>query len=354
MDLKPDVQKNDVRRIIADKVKANDNGTIRFTLISKTVDSYGEVVLPKGSVLDRIKTNPIWLWSHNLEDWGGLIRPPIGKMIVDSIEITEEVFDVDVEFDEDNDPFAKMIAEKHRDGYLNASSVGFRPITISTDTVLPKQTGVTHEKYLVLEGSSVPIPANPEALDHKGWGSFLEACSKYGFGIESFRKCMNEAHYPENVIKDFLDTKEHFNGTDLDTKKYVIEDETAVQEINDSIKTIANTTVEFSEAVKASNIVLTDEQQTSIQEAIEGLVQLTDIKAEVQEGEEVDLVKQVLEDERFAESIKEIASDCIAKMFEVEPGKLEEKEDSEESQKLSDEEMESVFTEIVNNEAQEG
>jgi len=66
-----------------------------------------------------------------------MIRPPIGKGIYKSIEQNKEHFDVDVLFDEKNDEFAKLIANKVRDGFLPACSVGFYPVVISKDTDLP-------------------------------------------------------------------------------------------------------------------------------------------------------------------------------------------------------------------------
>ena len=188
-------------------VKAvNDDGTIRFRLITDALDSYSEVVMPKGARHDRIKSNFPWLWSHNLEQFGGMIRPPIGKGLVDTIEQTEKYFDVNVMFDEANDEFAKMIAAKHRSGFLSAVSVGFQPVTISMEPYRAKegQKGVTHLEYIVLEGSSVPIGANPEALQQKEWGEFQEACAKHGFTKEHFRAAMKACNWDEYIIKDAL------------------------------------------------------------------------------------------------------------------------------------------------------
>ncbi|KKK74683.1 hypothetical protein LCGC14_2881310, partial [marine sediment metagenome] len=158
--------------------KANDDGSINFHLITDDLDRESEVLLPMGAVLDNWKKNNVWLWAHNIEAWGGLERPPIGKININTIEQTEHFLGIDVFFDEKNDEFAKMVAAKHRDGFLNATSVGFIPITVSTDTVKPDQKGVTFEKFEVLEGSSVPIPANPAALQQNNWGGFVDDCKR--------------------------------------------------------------------------------------------------------------------------------------------------------------------------------
>ena len=191
-------------KIAGQVLKANDDGSIRFRLITDGVDRDSEVLLPMGARLENWKSNPVWLWSHNIETWGGMARPPIGKGNPKTVEQTEHFLDLDVKFDENNDPFAKMIAAKHRDGFLNATSVGFIPITISSDTVKPDQKGVTHKEFEMLEGSSVPIPANPEALQQNQWGGFIDDCKKYGFGDINIKTWMKMAGWSDDEIKDGL------------------------------------------------------------------------------------------------------------------------------------------------------
>ena len=188
-------------------IKANDDGSIRFRLIDKTLDSDSEVLLPDGARTDRIKKNPVWLWCHNIEMWGGTVRPPIGKMLLKTIEKTEKFFDVDVMFDEMNDDFAKMVAAKHRSGFLNACSVGFDPITVSRDTVYPNQQGVTYEEFMINEGSSVPIPANPNALQQKEWGEFLETCEKSGLKLSNMKAMAQKIGWEPEIVEDAFPEK---------------------------------------------------------------------------------------------------------------------------------------------------
>lgn len=199
-----DNEKKTKYKVASQVSKANEDGSIKFHLITDDVDRDSEVLLPMGAVLDNWKQNNVWLWAHNIEAWGGLERPPIGKININTIEQTEHFLGVDVFFDEKNDEFAKMIANKHRDGFLNATSVGFIPITVSTDTVKPDQKGVTFEKFEVLEGSSVPIPANPAALQQNSWGSFVDDCKKYGFTNLGMKVWMQMAGWSEQEIKDGL------------------------------------------------------------------------------------------------------------------------------------------------------
>lgn len=199
-----DNEKKTKYKVAGQVLKANNDGSIRFRLITDGVDRDSEVLLPMGARLENWKANPVWLWSHNIETWGGMARPPIGKGNPETVEQTEHFLDLDVKFDENNDPFAKMIAAKHRDGFLTATSVGFIPITISSDTVKPDQKGVTHQEFEMLEGSSVPIPSNPEALQQNQWGGFVDDCKKYGFGNINMKVWMKMAGWTDEQIKDSL------------------------------------------------------------------------------------------------------------------------------------------------------
>jgi hypothetical protein len=199
-----DIEKKTKYKIAGQVSKANDDGSIKFHLITDDVDRDSEVLMPDGARLDNWKSNPVWLWAHNIEAWGGLERPPIGKINTNTIEQTEHFLAVDVMFDEKNDEFAKMVANKHRDGFLNATSVGFIPKVIGEDPVRPGQRGKTFLEYEVLEGSSVPIPANPAALQQNNWGGFVDDCKKYGMNNIGMKSWLKMAGWTDEEIKDAL------------------------------------------------------------------------------------------------------------------------------------------------------
>ncbi len=152
--------------------KVNDDGSVRFRLTSKKVDRHGEVVLPDGIILDDFKNNPVVLFGHG---WGGAgNNVPIGKINIDSFKITSKYVDADVVFDDEGkDPFAEMIGDKVRNGFLNAGSIGFRPTVISADPVLPKQKGATITEWELFEFSIVTIPSNADALAKR---DFINKC----------------------------------------------------------------------------------------------------------------------------------------------------------------------------------
>jgi len=172
-----------MKRYFGTHVKAvNDDGSVRFRLTEKKIDRYGEVVLPKGAVLKNYKKNPIVLWAHNF----GKTQVPIGRVRMDSVEITNDFFDADIEFDDEGeDDFAKMIADKVKNGFINAGSIGFRAIDISKEPVVEGQTSVTHKKWELLEFSIVPIPALASSLAKREWAEFADKCKEFNHPIDS-------------------------------------------------------------------------------------------------------------------------------------------------------------------------
>lgn len=167
------------------KIKvANDDGSIEFRLTERAVDRYGEVVMPKGVVLDNFKLNPAVLWAHNMDRAQPKVN--IGIIEIDSFDITADHLDAKVRFDENGkDPFAEMVADKVRNGFLSAGSIGFRPIEISEEFELEGQTGVTYKKWELLEFSVVPIGALPSSLAKREFIEFAEKCKEMGHPLEN-------------------------------------------------------------------------------------------------------------------------------------------------------------------------
>ena len=96
-----------------------------------------------------------------------------------------------------------MVAEKHRNGFLNACSVGFMPIEwiaqYDNDEV---PQNYTISKYEVWEGSSVPVPANPDALNLSAWYQFIEKGIKSGrMTDDQIRNNLTRAGWDEYLVK---------------------------------------------------------------------------------------------------------------------------------------------------------
>ena len=196
--------KKDLKHTIARVKEANEDGSVRFRLTNLQVDRHGEVVVPDGIRLAEFKKNPIVLFGHGFET-----SVPIGKIVPESFDVNKDFVDANIIFD-DNDPFAKMIGDKVRNGFLNAGSVGFMANTISNDPVLPKQTGVTIKEWELFEFSIVPIPSNSSALALR---EFRTECKTLAPDLDiddQFETYIKSAEKLEQHKKDLRDVLDEF------------------------------------------------------------------------------------------------------------------------------------------------
>jgi len=190
--------KEKIKHTTARAKAANEDGSVPFRLTNLQVDRHGEVVVPDGVKLSEFKQNPVVLFGHGFET-----SVPIGKIVPGSFTVNKDFVDADVIFDE-NDPFAKMIGDKVRNGFLNTGSIGFMPKTISNDPILPKQTGVTIKEWELLEFSIVPIPSNSGALALREFATECKTLMPEGKQFET---------YFEDLVKLAPDYDEILHGT---------------------------------------------------------------------------------------------------------------------------------------------
>ncbi len=130
-----------------------------FTISTASVDRDNDTIDPKGWQLDNYAKNPVVLWAHDYS------QPPVGKAV--NIQSTAEGLKAEVEFvPKGVNPFADMIHEMVKGGFLNATSVGFagKDFAKSKD----REHGYDFKSQELLEFSIVPVPANPEALVQRG------------------------------------------------------------------------------------------------------------------------------------------------------------------------------------------
>jgi hypothetical protein len=257
--------------------KARDDGSVKFRLTERKVDRYGEVVLPDGVVLDHYRNNPIVLVQHGFHPGRGQL--PVGKLDMDSVKITKRAFDADVIFDESGaDPFAMMVAQKVRDGFLNSGSIGFNAIDVSKEPVAKGQTGPTFTKWELMEFSIVSIPALPSALAKREFMEIREAI-KENFGedhITDFDGFVNRYFNLEQKDFEIPQVKDDPNLADMLNN---------IQEINGRVKQLEiaikqdieepdpnNVTVEISETTLRE----IEETMTRIQETAEQTVASSD------------------------------------------------------------------------------
>lgn len=129
-----------------------------FTISTAAVDRDGDTIDPKGWDLKSYIANPVVLWAHDYS------IPPVGKAV--NIKSTEHGLQADVEFlPQGMNPFADMIHDMCKSGFLNATSVGFRG---NGEKSKDRERGYDFKTQELLEFSIVPVPCNPEALAQRG------------------------------------------------------------------------------------------------------------------------------------------------------------------------------------------
>jgi HK97 family phage prohead protease len=109
--------------------------------------------------LAEYEKNPVVLFGHRHD------QPPIGRAT--GVKITENGLEAVTEFPPIGTyPFADTVFELNRLGYLKSWSVGFVPKKHSMRLGEEQQyLGRTFEEQTLLEYSSVPVPANIEAVN---------------------------------------------------------------------------------------------------------------------------------------------------------------------------------------------
>ena len=128
-----------------------------FTISTASVDRDGDTIDPKGWDLSNYVKNPVVLWAHDYT------QPPVGKAV--NIKSTDSGLQADVEFlPQGVNPFADMIHDMCKGGFLNATSVGFR----GKGEESKDRKGYDFKTQELLEFSIVPVPSNPEALALRG------------------------------------------------------------------------------------------------------------------------------------------------------------------------------------------
>lgn len=133
------------------------------------LNSYGSRVLTSGLDTTQYERNPVLLWMHRR----GGENMPIGRM--ENLRVDGDRLIGTPVFDE-KDEFAKKIASKWADGYLNMCSAGIEILECSTDPsqIVEGQTRATATAAKLVEVSIVDIGANDEALKLYGGGKLLE------------------------------------------------------------------------------------------------------------------------------------------------------------------------------------
>jgi len=142
-----------------DAAQAGDEGVriVRFTLSTADVDRQNDTIAQDGWDLGNFASNGVVLWCHDS------CKPPVAKALKTWSDGTAlrsiAQFATRDEYD-----FADTVYRLLRGGYLNAVSVGFKPIEWKMVDRESNSFGYDFLKQELLEYSVVPVPAHPGAL----------------------------------------------------------------------------------------------------------------------------------------------------------------------------------------------
>lgn len=131
--------------------------TIRFVLSDNSVDRMGDRIDAAGWQLSAFRLNPVVLWAHDSS------TPPIGRARDLRVEGSRLIGDIEFASAADH-PLADTVYRLVRGRFLNAVSVGFRPIDWAASTDRSRAGGIDFKRQELLEVSVVPVPANPNAI----------------------------------------------------------------------------------------------------------------------------------------------------------------------------------------------
>jgi HK97 family phage prohead protease len=157
---------NELMHMRATLLRAPEKGRlVSWRANTADLDRHGTIIKPSGAKTDHFLRNPIFAWAHDA--YGGLFSKPdpaniIGR--VTEIRAGEHALDVDVEFaPEEVNPRAEMLFRMVKAEFLNAVSIGWRPLKWHEEDRDGRIIRVFDE-WELLEISLVPIPSNPHAL----------------------------------------------------------------------------------------------------------------------------------------------------------------------------------------------
>lgn len=145
------------RREWTAKAEAPAENRGRARISAETTDRMGDVVVAEGAQIENYLKNPVVLYAHDSRSL------PVGRATDLSIVKGEGV---DAEWEWAPHPEAQVVRSLWEGGFLNATSIGFRPLTYE-ELEADDNAWWPPLKFLeweLLEFSIVPVPANQDAL----------------------------------------------------------------------------------------------------------------------------------------------------------------------------------------------
>ena len=131
-----------------------DKRTIEHVISTGVEDRDGDTIDPKGWILDEFLKNPVVLFAHRHD------LPPVARAI--KIKAGENGLEALTQFPPKGiSDLADTVFDLNRLGFIRSWSVGFDPEKFT----MREDGGIAFEEQKLLEYSSVPVPANADAVN---------------------------------------------------------------------------------------------------------------------------------------------------------------------------------------------
>ena len=155
---KEDAPERVYKQFTTEKIEVVDetgsDRTVKFTITTDDVDRERDIIDPAGVDTSDFEKNPVVMFAHSHHDL------PIGKAV--HLSKQPGKIEATVEFaTEGQNPQAERVFQLVKGGFLNATSIGFRPLEWVFNE---ERRGVDFTAVELLEFSIVPVPANAHAL----------------------------------------------------------------------------------------------------------------------------------------------------------------------------------------------
>jgi len=139
-----------MKKILGPSV-SGEAGIIQVVASTIDVDRMGDRIFPRGIRFENYLKNPTVLYGHSYSSL------PVGRTT--SLTASDRDLRAVIQFAPHD--FAQQVYQSYRGGFLNAVSIGFRPLS---DPERNEWGGYDYPQTELLEISAVPIPANQGAL----------------------------------------------------------------------------------------------------------------------------------------------------------------------------------------------
>lgn len=292
----------------------DENRTIEVVSSTPARDRDMDTINPEGWMLDDYKKNPIVLWAHDYS------KPPIGKAVDNWIQdgqLRQRIQFVPKEIS----PFADMIYQMYKEGYMNAVSVGFDPKEWQWSD--DEEGNIDFQQQSLLETSAVPVPSNPEALMVAGKEGDKELIKTYAEEMKKWSKEVlkegEDMDYQLEIEPVFDTSKKDKEGNVIGEAKcphcqgelYMRKAENSIGEmtLNINVKNLEDID-ELKEKIKEIKEV-NSEQSDDID--VEKLVSELKTNQDNEKGDEIDI---------DAEQLSKLVSDKVKEQVKQKTGKI--------------------------------